>query len=68
MLTASCINFLSTKELFSKTVSHVQIGPVSEIHDVNPPPNSPCIHRDTTVHSLIFGIMSNTVVTLQFPC
>jgi len=29
MFTASCINFLSTKEqLFSKTESHVQIGPV----------------------------------------
>jgi hypothetical protein len=36
---------------------------VSEILELNCLPNSPCAHRDTAVHSTLFGIMANTVVS-----
>ena len=69
MLTAYCINFLSAnEELFSKRVYHVQIGPVPLLlclrdPQTESPTNPPCIHRHKTVYFILFGIMSNIVVS-----
>ena len=68
MFTASCIFIHKRITVLKNSVSCTNWACamsyyVSEIHKLNPPPNSPCIRRDTAVHSILFGIMSNTAVS-----